>query len=420
MSLFSRFWKERSGNVLVFFSFAMIPAIGLAGAVLDYGRATAARSQLNAAIDSAALMAARDASRLTDDQLRDRINGWIRAHLNGEAATTFNGATIGIDRINRTINIAATVEVATTLSQVFGKTSTPVAGANQSTWGTNTIELVLALDNTGSMSSSGKMTALKTASVDLINIMRDATTETGQIKIAIVPFNTQVRLPAATYKDEPWMRYGLTRCTRYNNQGNCTNTETMTKAIWQQNGQGCIADRDQDYDTTDGETIDSTAKRYPAFWCGQSSLAMMMPLTDDWTALTNRVNSMQPAGNTNVTIGAAWGLTMLSSAAPFSQGQAINTPRLTKFMILLTDGDNTENRFTGNGNAIDARTTMACNNVKATGVRLYTIRVINGDRTLLRNCATDPSMYYEVNNASQLTPVFRQIASEISQVRLTN
>lgn len=420
MALLSRFLKDRTGNIVMFFGFAMIPALGLAGAVIDYARATSARSQLNAAIDSAALMAARDASRLTDAQLRDRVNGWIRAHLTGEAATTFNGAQITIDRTARTVDIAAQLRVQSQLAQVFGKIDTPIAGHNQSTWGTNTIELVLALDNTGSMASSGKLAALKTASIDLINIMRDATNEPEQIKIAIVPFNTQVRLPAATYKDEPWMRYGLTRQVNCNNRGNNCTTETMTKAVWEQNGQGCIADRDQNYDTTDGEGYDTAAKRYPAFWCGQSSLATMMPLTNDWQALINKINSMQAAGNTNVTIGAAWGLSMLSPAAPFTEAKPSTTPRLNKYMILLTDGDNTENRFTTSQSAIDARTTAACNTVKATGIKLYTIRVIDGNRNLLRNCASETSMYYEVSSASQLTPVFRQIANEISQVRLTN
>ena len=92
-------------------------------------------------------------------------------------------------------------------------------------------------------------------------------------------------------------------------------------------------------------------------------------------------------------------------------------------MILLTDGDNTKNRWDGNGSspspAVDDRTTLACNNIKTAGVTIYTIRVMDGNAALLRNCATTPSMYYEVTAASQLSPIFKAIASEISQVRLT-
>ena len=88
-------------------------------------------------------------------------------------------------------------------------------------------------------------------------------------------------------------------------------------------------------------------------------------------------------------------------------------------ILLLTDGDNTENRFTTNGSEIDARTSLACTGVKNAGISLYTIRVIDGDATLLKNCATRPDMYYDVKKASELSPVVKAIASEISAGRLT-
>jgi len=415
--LMARFRAEESGNVLMFFAFAMIPAIGIVGAAIDYGRASNARSQLHAAIDSAALMAARDAAKLTDAQLQTRVDGWIRANLSSSVVSAFKGSTLAIDRTARTVSVRANLDVQTTVAQVLGRDTIRVSSNSQSTWGTNTIELALALDNTGSMASSGKMTALKAASLDLINIMKEATNAPDQIKISIVPFATQVRLDASKYKDEPWLRWDMTRTVT---SGRTTTTETMNKTTWSQSGQGCITDRDQSYDTTDGEAaIDTTAKRYPPFWCAVTSLATIQPLTADWTALQNKVNSMTPTGNTNVTIGAIWGAATLSPGVPFTEAKPFATPRLSKYMILLTDGDNTQNRWSTNSSTIDARTALACTNIKSYGIKIYTIRVIDGDAALLKACASDPSMYYDVKNASQLSPVFKAIASEISQVRLT-
>ena len=74
--------------------------------------------------------------------------------------------------------------------------------------------------------------------------------------------------------------------------------------------------------------------------------------------------------------------------------------------MLLTDGDNTQNRWTTSGSSIDARTALACTNVKAANIKIYTVRVIDGDANLLRNCATKTNMYYNVNQASQLNSVF--------------
>lgn len=441
-----RFRDDRRGNVLAMAGFLTVPLVGIAGITIDYSRATNTRQALSSAIDSAALMAARDAQKLSDSQLRDRVDLWIRDNLPPSAKDQFEGATLVIDRTARTIKISANANVPTTIGRVLGPTAIPVASDSQATWGTNRIELALALDNTGSMASSNKMTNLKTAAKSLLKIMKDAAIETDQIRVSIVPFNTQVRI-SRSFKDEQWIRYGMTRnVTCDQGMKNCkykspvtgttiniTDTsnltcdkngkvcvDTMTKPTWSSASQGCITDRDQNYDTMDSGSFSASAQQYPAFWCSQSSLAEAMPLTSDWTALEGRIDTMTPVGNTNVTIGAVWGWATLTQSAPFSEAKPSTEPRLKKYMILLTDGDNTENRFSNNQNQIDPRTSLACTNAKAAGINLYTIRVIDGDAALLRGCASDPTMYYDVQNAAQLDPVFKSIANEISAVRLTH
>ena len=46
------------------------------------------------------------------------------------------------------------------------------------------------------------------------------------------------------------------------------------------------------------------------------------------------------------------------------------------------------------------------------------MRVIDGNATLLRNCATNPTMYYNVQNASQLNSVFGAIAQNLANRRI--
>lgn len=439
-----RFRRDEGGNFLMLFGLVLVPLIGVAGIAIDYSRASNTRQALNSAIDSAALMAARDAQKLTDGQIRSRIDAWIRDNLPANVKSEFSNAEITIDRTARTIKIDAKATVPTTVSAVLGMSQIPVATNSQSTWGTNKIELALVLDNTGSMSQDSKMTNLKTASKSLLKIMKEAAIDADQIRVSIVPFNTQVRINRAL-KDEPWIRYGMTRsvtmtCDRNgknctapsgaaqsdatisgcstNNKGVMTCTETLTKANWAKS-EGCIADRDQNYDVADGTSYTANAQMYPATWCGQSSLVEAMGLTSDWTALSTKIDTMTPVGNTNVTIGAAWGWATLSPSAPFTEAKPSTEPQLKKYMILLTDGDNTQNRFTTTQSAIDARTALACTGVKNAGISLYTIRVIDGNATLLRNCASNTNMYYEVSAASQLDPIFKAIAKEISAVRLT-
>ena len=410
--------QDRRGNVAMMFALTVVPIIGLVGAAVDYSRATDVRQTLNAAIESAALMAARDASKLTDSQLRTRVDGWIRAQLQPDWSSSFSGATVAIDRTARTVNITANVEVQATLMRVLGQTTMAIGSNAQSSWGNNTIELALVLDNTGSMASSGKMTALKEASKQLIKIMQDATETKDQIRISVVPFVTQVKLDKSN-SNASWLRYGLQRttCRTVVVWQVCDVVETMTNGVWD----GCITDRDMPNDTTDTPAT-SFDTRYPADWCA-TDVATILPLTSNWTQLNKKIDDMNPNGATNVTIGAIWGMATLSPSEPFTEAKPSTTPRLRKFMILLTDGDNTKNRWWGNGSSpdsrIDARTQLACTSIKNSGVTLYTIRVIDGNASMLRDCASDPSLYKEVKTASELKPVFEQIAKEISAVRLT-
>jgi len=125
---------------------------------------------------------------------------------------------------------------------------------------------------------------------------------------------------------------------------------------------------------------------------------------------------MIPTGNTNVTIGLQVAFQMLSPVAPFHAAAPQND--LDKVIILLTDGDNTQNRWSTSQTAIDNRTKLACANAKAANIKLYTVRVINGNASLLQQCATLPSMYYDVQNAAQLSAVFSTIAQNLANLRV--
>jgi hypothetical protein len=142
----------------------------------------------------------------------------------------------------------------------------------------------------------------------------------------------------------------------------------------------------------------------------------MIPLSTDWTTLHSKVDAMTPAGNTNVTIGMAWAWQTLSPVAPMNAPEPATD--LDKVIVLLTDGENTQNRFTNSTSSIDSRTEKVCANAKADNIKIYTVRVINGDAELLRGCATKPDMFYDVDEAAQLNSVFASIAQNLANLRI--
>jgi Mg-chelatase subunit ChlD len=174
-------------------------------------------------------------------------------------------------------------------------------------------------------------------------------------------------------------------------------------------------------DTAPNKAVKDTL--FPAFDCEGSAPAPLLPLTSNWNALRDKIEDMRPIGNTNVAIGLAWGWHALTPSAPLGEAK---TPAndLDKVLIILTDGDNTESwdnkhqRAERDRKDIDARTELACQNVKASGIKVYAIRVIDGNADLLRQCATNSSMYYDVQDSSELNNVFSAIAQNLASLRL--
>ena len=160
--------------------------------------------------------------------------------------------------------------------------------------------------------------------------------------------------------------------------------------------------------------------QYPGALCSSNQLATILPLTDNFTDLRARVNAMTPAGNTNITIGLSWGMTVLSSQEPFIQGAAPGTADVTKIIVLMTDGANTENRWTNTASQIDARTKLACQAAKNAGITVYTVRLMEGTASLLSECASSLDTFYDVENVDDLVPAFEAIGEKLSQLRVSS
>ena len=94
-------------------------------------------------------------------------------------------------------------------------------------------------------------------------------------------------------------------------------------------------------------------------------------------------------------------------------------------IILLSDGLNTQDRWYGNGSntstQVDARMNLACTNAKAAGIIIYTVQVnTSGDptSTVLQNCATSASYFYQVTASASINAVFQQIGVGLSNLRV--
>jgi Flp pilus assembly protein TadG len=230
----------------------------------------------------------------------------------------------------------------------------------------------------------------------------------------------------------------------YSSKNSCQNAGgtwangTWTNGVWSaaiwtpdnhNTWNGCVMDRGNsstpdtvnNYDTNvslPSASINSSlyaAEQYSA--CPQA----VMGLNYNWSAMTSLVNAMSPNGNTNQAIGLQLGWLSLVGGGPFTAPALDSNYQYQQIIILLTDGLNTQDRWYTNQNSIDSRQQLTCNNIKASGVTLYTIQVNTGGdptSTLLQNCASSSDKFYLLTQANQITATFNEIGTNLTKLRL--
>jgi Flp pilus assembly protein TadG len=420
-----RFLKDRTAGVAPMLALGIVPLIGSVGAAVDYSRANLVRSAMQSALDSTALMLSKDAQSLDAGALGTKATTYFTALFQRPEASnvTITPSFTSQQQGSFTLSVTGSATVSTMFWRLIGQPQVNITATGEVVWGIKKLNLALALDNTGSMAQSGKMTALKQAAHNLLTTLQAAATTPGDVQVSIVPFAVDVNVgtgnASANWID--WTDWdaanGTCSNTQYHSQSACTSHGKIWTPANHNTWNGCVNDRDQNNDVLNTATAPgSPATMYRADQAANCP-ASMMTLSYDWTSLGAKVDAMNPTGNTNVTVGLQLAWQSLSPVAPFSAPAA--APDLDKVVILLTDGTNTQNRWSSTQSSIDARTQKACDNAKANNVKIYTVRVIDGNQSLLQNCATKPDMYFEVAQASQLDSVFAAIAQNLSNLRIS-
>lgn len=454
-SLRAAFRRSEDGNVAILFALTLVPVIGLVGAAIDYSRANAIRTSMQAAADSVALAVSRTAASDSSDKIQASADRQFRAQITNPAATiTGVTATYSKTQLSNVV-VGATGTMKTSFMKVLGFPTLDIKVSSTTAWGNIRLRVALALDNTGSMSSANKIGALKTATKNLLGQLRAAAQNDGDVLVSIIPFSRDVNVgpgyAGASWVD--WTEYGY--CSGSNPRRNYSNYDTKLECenyggwwtqYWNRNGwNGCITDRGK-YDAPNaaaaGKSYDqivdppngNTFSMYPAHQYGYCPAAMK-GLSYDWSGMTTIVDNMYPNGSTNQPIGLVWAWQSLAGGGPLTAPTKDPNYDYQEVIILLSDGLNTQNRWDGNGSdtstAVDKRMcdettggckTGTCNNIKDAGITIYTIQVNTGGdptSTLLRKCASDPSKFYLLTSSTQIITAFNEIGTSLSRLRLS-
>lgn len=432
-----RFPHAADGNIAVIFAIALLPVIGFVGAAVDYTRANNARSSMQAALDSTALMVSKDdaAGQLSAADLTARAQAYFAALYNNTdasnvaiSATFSNNGPLGTN-----IQLTGSGTIATNFMRVAGFPNMTFNTASTAAWGTTKLRVAMALDNTGSMSDAGKMGALQTASKNLIDQLSASAQNPGDVYISIVPFANVVNLGTG-YKNSgyiDWSNWSTsgsieekwTCGSKYDSKSKTMLCGSANNPINSWNG--CVMDRTQDFDVQVTAPVLSNTKTY--FPADQSSYCptQITPLSYNWSSLKSAINAMTPSGGTNQPIGLVWAWQTLQQTSPFLAPGEDPNYTYKKAIILLSDGLNTMDRWYGNGSSwssqVDARQKLLCDNIKAAGVTIYSIQVnTDGDPTssVLQYCASGSANFFMLTSSSQVISTFNTIGTSLAKLRL--
>ena len=394
----ARFSSSESGSVAILFSLTAVVVLAMVGGAIDYGRAVHARYQIQEAVDSAVLAAARVWQTEADIVLAQQ-KGTIHYNNNRPKMFSSEVASFTPDLINNTIAMAATGLVPTPFLSPIGIHNYTVGAAATARLdvGENaghSVEIALMLDVTGSMCEDAptcsKLKALKNAVagdptipndrglIDIV-IWDDQSEYTS--KLSIIPFSEVVNAGTTALANS--VRGPLRTGSCLNSSSPCTSFITglldgLLGWVWgkpatwyrfsKASGSGtstfkvsdrCVTERTGASAYTD-DAPDTQGRRLgPAYLSNSNSAgncgAMVVstadpevnsvqPLTDDKAVLKRRVTKLAPGGGTAGQIGTAWAWYMLSPNWAYlwpaaNQPKAYNTDKLVKYAILMTDGE---------------------------------------------------------------------------------
>lgn len=135
---------------------------------------------------------------------------------------------------------------------------------------------------------------------------------------------------------------------------------------------------------------------------------------------------MTAQGATNQTIGLQWAWFSLLQQNPLNApSEPVDGSTYQHIIVLFTDGLNTGDRWYGNFSAqssqVDNRMKTLCDNVKATGVTIFTVQIDTdgaGQSAVLPYCASSANNFFMLTDPSQINSAFAQIGTSISKLRV--
>ncbi|RST82131.1 hypothetical protein EJC49_23620 [Aquibium carbonis] len=179
--LLARLSRDEGGNFSIIAAVAMVPLVLAAGLAIDFSSISNRQSELQHALDSAALAVAREGDTISDAEAVAIARSFVEANFQLD----HDGLTV--IRTGTRVTVEAPSREDVHFAGILGYDSWGVSASSSADIAFNRYEIALVLDTTGSM-AGGKLTAMKDAVLGLVDTMSSQIKDKDKLKFAVVPF----------------------------------------------------------------------------------------------------------------------------------------------------------------------------------------------------------------------------------------
>ncbi|MHA7858193.1 MAG: vWA domain-containing protein [Henriciella sp.] len=189
--------SDDTGQVAIIFALSIIPIFAVGGFAIDFQNTVKKKQKVQVIIDSAVLAAARvKQTGATDGEVRAALSAFLDAQLapiGGGMACDAPSVAVGTSAERITASISC--RQATSLTRVVGQDQMNFNVSAVAEYGIDKIDVAFMFDVSGSMNSSSRLTNLKSAAIEAIDILLPPDANPQLIentRLSMVTYNTMV------------------------------------------------------------------------------------------------------------------------------------------------------------------------------------------------------------------------------------
>lgn len=350
----ARFWRDETGNLVVFALCLFIAMTMFGGLAVDVMRYETVRTKLQNTLDRSTLAAAS----LTQDMDAETVvyEYFEKAQL----AQYLKDVTVEEGINYREVTADASAETNPFFMHMMGINELDAPGHSMAEQRITNVEIVLVLDVSGSMGNNSRLVNLKSAAKEFVDTVLSSDGE-DRISIAIVPFNGQVNLgPVLRAK------FAVTDGPNVTNV-DCVDLPSATYntlALPTTTSLPMTAYADSYSSTTQSSSHTSpTSSSYATIntanvWCPASSANIVRLPSNNATTLKAQIDGLTAIGATSINAGMRWGTALIDPTLRTMYSQLITAGKIDstwsgrpydytdeeamKIIVLMTDGEHFE------------------------------------------------------------------------------